>query len=36
LRPCLRHRLILTYEAEADGITADKVLDEVIAQVAVA
>jgi MoxR-like ATPase len=36
LHPCLRHRLILTYEAEADGITADKVLDEVIAQVAVA
>jgi MoxR-like ATPase len=25
---CLRHRLILSYEAEADGITADYVIDE--------
>ena len=33
---CLRHRLILTYEAEADGISKDAVLDEVIKQVAVA
>jgi MoxR-like ATPase len=33
---CLRHRLILGYEAEAEGITKDKVLDEVLAQVAVA
>jgi len=32
---CLRHRLILTYEAEADGITKDAVLDEVVKQVAV-
>lgn len=32
---CLRHRLILTYEAEADGITKDVVLDEVLNQVAV-
>jgi MoxR-like ATPase len=32
---CLRHRLILTYEAEADGITKDTVLDEVLKQVAV-
>jgi MoxR-like ATPase len=32
---CLRHRLILTYEAEAEGITKDTVLDEVIKQVAV-
>jgi MoxR-like ATPase len=33
---CLRHRLILSYEAEADGITKDQVLDEVLRQVAVA
>ncbi len=32
---CLRHRLILSYEANADGITADKVLDEVLKVVAV-
>ena len=32
---CLRHRLILSYEANADGITADKVIDEVLQQVAV-
>ncbi|UXP31928.1 MoxR family ATPase [Reichenbachiella agarivorans] len=32
---CLRHRLILSYEANADGITADQVLDEVLKQVAV-
>lgn len=32
----LRHRLILSYEAEAEGITADQVIDEMIKQVAVA
>jgi MoxR-like ATPase len=32
---CLRHRLILTYEAEADGVTKDAVLDEILKQVAV-
>jgi MoxR-like ATPase len=32
---CLRHRIILSYEAEAEGITKDAVLDEVIKQVAV-
>ncbi|WP_041739166.1 AAA family ATPase [Echinicola vietnamensis] len=32
---CLRHRLILSYEANAEGITADKVLEEVISKVAV-
>jgi MoxR-like ATPase len=31
----LRHRLILSYEAEADGITADKFIDELIHTVAV-
>jgi MoxR-like ATPase len=32
----LRHRLILSYEALAEGITSDKVIDEIIKQVAVA
>ncbi|MCK5857270.1 MAG: MoxR family ATPase [Bacteroidales bacterium] len=32
---CLRHRLILSYEANADAITPDKVLDEILNQVAV-
>ena len=32
---CLRHRLILTYEAEAEGLTKDTVLDEVLKLVAV-
>ena len=29
----LRHRLILSYEAEADGITADAVIDALLASV---
>ncbi|RXT57435.1 AAA family ATPase [Bosea sp. Tri-44] len=33
---CLRHRLSLSYEAGADGMGADAVLDEVVKQVAVA
>ncbi|UCS95841.1 AAA family ATPase [Echinicola marina] len=32
---CLRHRLILSYEANADGITADNVLETVLKEVAV-
>ena len=32
---CLRHRLILSYEANADGVTASHVLDELLKQVAV-
>ena len=32
---CLRHRLILSYEANAEGITADQVIDEILKQVAV-
>ena len=32
---CLRHRLILSYEAEAEGMTKDAVLDEVLKLVAV-
>jgi len=35
LHDCLRHRLILSYEAEADGVIADQVIDELIRQVAV-
>jgi MoxR-like ATPase len=31
----LRHRLILNYEAEADGITTNKVISELIARIAV-
>lgn len=33
---CLRHRLMLSYEASAEGISADTVIDEIINQVAVA
>ncbi len=32
---CLRHRIILSYEANAEGITPDDILDEVLKQVAV-
>ena len=32
----LRHRLILSYDALADGITADQIIDEILKQVAVA
>jgi len=31
----LRHRIILTYEAEADGVTPDKFITELLARVAV-
>jgi MoxR-like ATPase len=33
---CLRHRFILSYEANADGLSADDVINEVVKQVAVA
>jgi MoxR-like ATPase len=33
---CLRHRLILSYEAHAEGITADHIIKEIVTQVAVA
>jgi MoxR-like ATPase len=33
---CLRHRLSLTYDATADGVKADDVIDELMRQVAVA
>jgi MoxR-like ATPase len=31
LKDVLRHRIILTFEAEAEGIDADRFLDEVAA-----
>ncbi|NKB46586.1 MAG: AAA domain-containing protein [Legionellales bacterium] len=31
----LRHRLLLTFEAEAEGVTTDQVIDEILQQVAV-
>jgi MoxR-like ATPase len=33
---CLRHRIILSFEANAEGVTANDVLDELLNQVAVA
>ncbi|MBN9085290.1 MAG: MoxR family ATPase [Reyranella sp.] len=33
---CLRHRLTLSYEASAEGVSKDKVIDEIVARVAVA
>jgi len=33
---CLRHRLILSYEAEADGVNADMAIDELLTHVPVA
>jgi MoxR-like ATPase len=34
IHPCLRHRLILSYEANAEGVNADAVIDEVVKLVA--
>ena len=31
----MRHRLILNYEAEADGITTNRVISELLARIAV-
>ena len=33
---CLRHRLILSYEAEADGLNSDRAIDELLNRVPVA
>ena len=30
LLPCLRHRLVLNFQAEAEGITADDLIQEVL------
>ena len=32
-RDVLRHRMVLTYEALADGVDADRVLDDVLESV---
>ena len=32
-RPLLRHRVVLAPSAEVDGLSADQVLDQVLAQV---
>jgi MoxR-like ATPase len=34
IHSCLRHRLILSYEANADGVTRDAVIDEIVKLVA--
>jgi len=31
--PCLRHRILLSFEAESEGVTPDKVIEEVIQRV---
>ena len=36
IHDCLRHRLILSYEANADGMSVDQVIDEIVKLVAVA
>ena len=36
IHDCLRHRLMLSYEANAEGITANDVITEIVKQVAVA
>ena len=33
--PVLRHRIILNYEAEAEGITTDKVIKQILSKVSV-
>ncbi len=30
---CLRHRIGLNFEAEADGVTADHIVDELVSHV---
>jgi MoxR-like ATPase len=32
---CLRHRIILSYEAHADGVTPEQAIDEIVKRVAV-
>jgi MoxR-like ATPase len=34
-RPVLRHRIQLNFNAQADGVTADRVIDELLAAVTV-
>ncbi len=35
IKEIMRHRIILTYEAEAEGITADEVIDKIVQTVAI-
>lgn len=35
VRDVLRHRILLTYEAEAEGLTSDKIIDEILNSVSV-
>jgi len=35
IKEIMRHRIILTYEAEAEGITADQVIDKIVEAVAI-
>ncbi len=32
---CLRHRLMLSFEAQAEGVSADRVVDDLVKNVAV-
>ncbi|HYO10554.1 MAG TPA: AAA family ATPase [Tepidisphaeraceae bacterium] len=32
-KPCLRHRILLTFDAEAEGVTADQVIDDILQRV---
>ena len=34
--PVLRHRLLMSYEAQAEGVSADAIINQLIAQVACA
>jgi MoxR-like ATPase len=36
INDCLRHRIVLSYEAQADGLTTDDVIAQVVKLVAVA
>ncbi len=36
IHDCLRHRIMLSYEANAEGITTDHIINEIVTQVAVA
>jgi MoxR-like ATPase len=32
-KPCLRHRILLTFDAEAEGVTADQVIEDILQRV---
>jgi MoxR-like ATPase len=36
INDCLRHRIVLSYEAQADGLTTDDVILQIVERVAVA